>query len=135
MKTYFAFAASLLLASVAMFSATVWAQNGSSSGITSPIVIHQAPTSAKPTSSKKSSSSSNAWMKAEVLHSDGNSIVVAEQGNQRVIHTFTYASKVQTQMRKITDKGGYQYGDKIKILYTPGSTVALKIHGKPSKAS
>jgi hypothetical protein len=134
MKNYFAFTASLLLASVAIFSAPAQAQNGSSSGITSPIVIHQAPTSAKPTNSTKSSSSGT-WMKAEVLHSDGNSMVVAEQGNERVIHTFTYATKVQAQMRKITDKGGYQYGDKIKILYTPGNTVALKIHGKPSKAS
>lgn len=132
MKTYFAFSACVFLASVAICSAPAQAQNGSSSGITSPIVIHQAPTSAKPT---KKSSSSNTWLQAEVLHSDGNSMVVAEQGNERVIHTFTYATKVQTQMRRITDRGGYQYGDKIKILYTPGTTVALKIHGKPSKAS
>ena len=133
MKTYFAFAACLFLASVVVAVAPVRAQNGSGTGITSPIVVHQAPTTTKPT--KKPSSSSNTWMKAEVLHSDGNSMVVAEQGNERVIHTFTYADKVRPQMRKITDAGGYQYGDRIKILYVPGSTVALKIHGKPSKPS
>jgi hypothetical protein len=36
-------------------------------------------------------------------------------------------------MQKILDAGGYQYGDKVEILYTPGSTVALRIQGKPSK--
>ena len=138
MKTYFTFAASLLLAFAALAVAPTKAQNGTAgtgitSGISAPIVVHQAPTTTKPT--KKSSSSSNTWMKAEVLHSDGNSMVVAEQGNERVIHTFTYAGNVKPRMRKITDAGGYQYGDKIKILYAPGSTVALKIHGKPSKPS
>lgn len=134
MKTYFAFAASLLVASVAMIPAPAQAQNGGTSGITSPIVIHQ--TSTKQTKKSQSqTSSSNTWLKAEVLHADGNSMVVAEQDNQRVIHTFTYADKVKAQISKINDKGGYQYGDKIKILYVPGSTVALKIHGKPSKPS
>ncbi len=36
-------------------------------------------------------------------------------------------------MQKIFDAGGYQYGDKVAILYKPGSTVALRIAGKPSK--
>jgi hypothetical protein len=97
--------------------------------VTAPIVVRVL------TPKKAPSTGSGTWMKAEILHADSNSMVVAEQGNQRVIHTFTYASQVQARMQKIISNGGYQYGDKIKIKYLPGSTVALKIHGKPSKAS
>ena len=35
----------------------------------------------------------------------------------------------------ISDNGGYKYGDKVKIRYQQGQTVALKIHGRPSKSS
>jgi hypothetical protein len=36
-------------------------------------------------------------------------------------------------MQAILDHGGFQYGDKVGILYMPGQTVALRIAGKPSK--
>jgi hypothetical protein len=36
-------------------------------------------------------------------------------------------------MQALLDKGGYEYGDQVKILIQPGQTVALEIHGKPSK--
>jgi hypothetical protein len=74
------------------------------------------------------------WMKGEVVRADANSIVVREQDNGMMIHTFTYTPEVQAQMQKLLDQGGYQYGDKVKILYQPGQTVALKVRGKPSKA-
>ena len=132
MKRTIAIAVSLLFAALAMAAAPAMAQT-SDAHVSAPIVVH---TVNGPTSTKKSStSSSNAWMKAEFLHADGNSMVVSEQDNERVIHTFTYSDKVKAKMQKIIDAGGYQYGDKIKILYTPGNTVALKIHGKPSKSS
>jgi hypothetical protein len=73
------------------------------------------------------------WLKGEVIHADANSIIVREQSSERSVHTFTYDSKIKDQMQKVSDKGGYQSGDKVKILYTPGQTVALKVHGKPSK--
>jgi hypothetical protein len=73
------------------------------------------------------------WMKAEVIHFDAHSIIVSEIDNPRIIHTFTYASIIQGKMQQLEDKGGYQWGDQVKILHEPGQTVALKIHGKPSK--
>jgi hypothetical protein len=73
------------------------------------------------------------WLKAEVIHFDSHSIIVSETGDPRMIHTFTYASNIQDKMQQLEDKGGYQWGDQVKILYEPGQTVALKIHGKPSK--
>jgi len=74
------------------------------------------------------------WLRAEVIHADSNSMVVREQGNGMMIHAFTYAPRLQAEMQRIVDQGGYQYGDKIKILYQLGQTVALRVRGKPSKA-
>jgi len=79
------------------------------------------------------SKTSGDWLKAEVIHFNSNSIMVSEVGNERMIHTFTYASTLQPKMQSLFDKGGYQYGDQVKILIQPGQTVALQIHGKPSK--
>jgi ribosomal protein L18 len=73
------------------------------------------------------------WLKAEVIHFDSNSIIVREEANERAIHTFTYAPELKDKMQQVFDRGGYQYGDKVKILYQPGQTVALRVHGKPSK--
>jgi hypothetical protein len=73
------------------------------------------------------------WMKAEVIHFDADTIVVSEVGNERMIHTFTYSSKLHPQMQQKMDKGGYQYGDQVKIRYMQGQTIALAIHGKNSK--
>ena len=74
------------------------------------------------------------WLKAEVIHADSHSIMVREQGSERSIHTFTYDPKIQPKMQAISDSGGYQSGDKVKILYVAGQDVALKVHGKPSKS-
>lgn len=73
------------------------------------------------------------WLKAEVVHFDQRSIIVREQSNERMILTFTYAPALKPHMQQLADKGGYQYGDKIKILFQKGKKVALKIRGKPSK--
>jgi hypothetical protein len=74
------------------------------------------------------------WMKANVIRADGKAIVVSERGNPRQIHTFTYSGKSLSKMATILNAGGYQTGDKVSILYQPGDTVALDVHGKPSKS-
>jgi hypothetical protein len=73
------------------------------------------------------------WLKAEVIHADSNSILVREEANGMMIHTFTYADPLKDKMTTIANKGGYQYGDKVKIRTKPGETQALEIKGKPSK--
>jgi hypothetical protein len=73
------------------------------------------------------------WLKASVIHFDSHEIIVREAANGRMIHTFTYASALQPKMQTIESEGGYQYGDQVRILYQGSQTVALKIHGKPSK--
>jgi hypothetical protein len=69
----------------------------------------------------------------EVLHMMRTAIQVRSLVNEREIHTFVYSGQIRGQMQKLFDEGGYQYGDKIKIRYQPGTEVALKIKGKPSK--
>jgi len=73
------------------------------------------------------------WLKAEVIHADSNTVIVREQANGMMIHTFNFAPELKDKMQAILDHGGFQYGDKVSILFQPGQTVALKIHGKPSK--
>jgi hypothetical protein len=72
------------------------------------------------------------WLKAEVIHADANSMVVREKEDSRRIHTFTYSPNIKGAMQHRADQGGYHSGDKVKILYEMGRTVALKVRGKPS---
>jgi ABC-type sugar transport system substrate-binding protein len=73
------------------------------------------------------------WFKGEVIHFDANSLIVREEANERAIHTFTFAPELKDKMQQLVDAGGYQYGDKVKILYQQNNTVAVKVVGKPSK--
>lgn len=127
MKKSIVFAA-LLVAAIGVTTAPAGAQDPVTAvAVAAPIIIHEI-------TPKKSKTPSGTWMKVEFLHADNNSMVVSEQGNERMIHTFTYNPEVKAKMQQTINAGGYHYGDKIKIKYTPGTTVALKIHGKPSKA-
>lgn len=80
----------------------------------------------------KQTAAKNVWLKAEVVHADAHSITVRERGNELAVHTFTFSDNLQGPMRQISQAGGFQYGDKVKILYKQGQTVALRIKGKPS---
>jgi hypothetical protein len=87
---------------------------------TSPIVVKEKPQKA-------------VWMKAEVVHADMHSIIVKEQDNSLMVHTFTYSEKAQNKMNQIIENGGYQVGDQVKIRWMPGTLEALDIKGTPSK--
>ena len=100
------------------------------SGIVAPANGQPNPKSAFPA---KATSPKPVWLKGEVVRADANSITVRHLDNALALETFTFAPGIQDKMRKIFDRGGYQYGDKVSVLRQPGQTVALKIHGKPSK--
>jgi hypothetical protein len=85
-----------------------------------PVVVKQKPAKA-------------VWLKAEVIHSDRNALIVREVGNEMDIHTFTYTGKAKNKIEPIQDAGGYQSGDRVRILWIPGSSEALDIKGRPSK--
>jgi hypothetical protein len=69
----------------------------------------------------------------QVIAATSATITVRSRENAMLTQTFSYSPAVRTQMVKILNKGGYQFGDKVDIHYTPGTTVAIKLQGKPSK--
>jgi hypothetical protein len=70
----------------------------------------------------------------EVLHMMATAIQVRSLVNGLEIHTFVYSDQIRDAMQKLLDQGGYQYGDQVVIQYQPGTEIALKINGKPSKS-
>jgi hypothetical protein len=75
------------------------------------------------------------WAKFEgtVMHANIVQITARAKGNDLAIQTFPLSEQVAAKMQQIVDKGGYQYGDKVKIFYDPATMKAMNIKGKPSK--
>ncbi len=68
-----------------------------------------------------------------VQHANIAQITVRARGNDMALQTFPLSEKVSAKMQQIIDRGGYQYGDKVTILYDPATLKAMEIKGKPSK--
>lgn len=85
-----------------------------------PIVVKQKPARA-------------VWLRAEVIHSDRQTLIVREADNAMAIHTFTFSARAKDKMEQVQDEGGYQTGDHVRVLWIPGSGEALNIKGRPSK--
>jgi hypothetical protein len=85
-----------------------------------PVVVKQKPAKA-------------VWLKAEVVHADRHTLIVRELDNGMAIHTFTFSENAKNKMEEVQDEGGYQTGDRVKVLWIPGSGEALRIKGRPSK--
>ncbi|HKV03955.1 MAG TPA: hypothetical protein VJO53_02485 [Candidatus Acidoferrales bacterium] len=134
MKSYKIFAASIALATGLATAATpARAQAAAAAAATAEKVTSPIITRVITVFTPKARPEGSTWLKAEVIHADAVIIIVREQANERMIHTFTFAPELKDKMQAILDKGGLQYGDKVSILAMPGQTVALRIHGKPSK--
>ena len=69
-----------------------------------------------------------------VMHANNAQITVRAKGNDMAIRTFPLSQAASSRMQKLIDKGGYQYGDKVTVFYTPATSEAIKVKGKPSKA-
>ena len=68
-----------------------------------------------------------------VMNATTAQITVKAKGDNMTIRTFALAPAASAKMQEMIAKGGYQYGDKVVIHYTPGTSVAVKVQGKPSK--
>ncbi len=73
--------------------------------------------------------------KGTVISATSVAITLSSQQNPKMIQTFSYSPQVRQQMADVIQKGGYQHGDQVTIDYAAGTTVALRIHGKPSKTN
>jgi hypothetical protein len=74
-----------------------------------------------------------ALFRGEVIRFDPAAITVRGRKDSRVVRTFTYSRALRAKVDKLLETSGYQYGDRVKIFYQPGTDVALAISGKPSK--
>jgi hypothetical protein len=70
----------------------------------------------------------------EVLHMDANSIMVRDASNTAMVMTFTYTPALSKKLQKLLARGGYPYGERVRVKYAKGSTVAQGISGKAPKA-
>jgi hypothetical protein len=92
--------------------------------------------SSAPAASAQSAPQSQQIVKTQfvVLHMLYQSIQVRSLVDMRELHTFTYSPGIRDKMQNVFNAGGFQYGDKVVVWYQRGTSVALKIKGKPSKA-
>jgi len=90
-----------------------------------PIIISAVKPKPKPTGLAK--------FEGTVLHANSVQITVRATGNDLAIQTFPLSEAASLKMQVIIDKGGYQYGDKVKLEYDPQSLRVVKFKGKPSK--
>ncbi len=68
-----------------------------------------------------------------VMNANIAQITVRAKGNDMAIQTFTLSKQASARMQQIIDKGGFQYGDKVTVMYNPSSQQAIKVKGKPSQ--
>ena len=90
-----------------------------------PIVVAAVKPKPKPTGLSK--------FEGTVLHANSVQITLKAMGNDLSIQTFPLSEAASAKMQAIIDKGGYQYGDKVKLEYDPQSLKVVKFKGKPSK--
>jgi hypothetical protein len=69
-----------------------------------------------------------------VMNANIAQITVRAKGNDMAIQTFALSPEAAAKMQAIVDKGGYQYGDKVTLLYDPANLQVIRLKGKPSKA-
>jgi hypothetical protein len=91
-----------------------------------PIIVSAVKPKPKPTGLAK--------FEGTVMLANITQITVKAMGNDLSIQTFPLSEAASAKMQLIIDKGGYQYGDKVKLEYDPQSMRVVKFKGKPSKS-
>jgi hypothetical protein len=91
-----------------------------------PIIISAVKPKPKPTGLSK--------FEGTVMQANSVQITLKAMGNDLSIQTFPLSQAASLKMQQIIDKGGYQYGDKVKLEYDPQSMRVVKFKGKPSKS-
>ena len=73
--------------------------------------------------------------KGRVLAFNMAQIIVQSTDNEKMVWSFQYSPELRQKVADMLSSGGYQYGDKIRVYCNPGTMVAVKFKGKPSKSS
>jgi len=90
-------------------------------------------TIATPSITIKPPQSKLARYKGRVLAFNIATIVVQSMENPRMVWSFQYSLELHNKVADMLSVGGYQPGDKVEVFCTPGTTIAVKLKGKPSK--
>jgi hypothetical protein len=69
-----------------------------------------------------------------VMNATSAQITVKAKGDDMAVRTFALAPAASAKMQETIAKGGYQYGDKVSVIYNQSSQQAVKIKGKASKS-
>lgn len=69
-----------------------------------------------------------------VMNATSVQITVKAKGDDMAVRTFALAPAASAKMQETIAKGGYQYGDKVSVLYNQSSLQAVKVKGKASKS-
>ncbi|HEY2820198.1 MAG TPA: hypothetical protein VGJ06_04070 [Candidatus Acidoferrum sp.] len=69
-----------------------------------------------------------------VMNATSVQITVKAKGDDMTVRTFALAPAASAKMQETIAKGGYQYGDKVSVLYNQSSLQAVKVKGKASKS-
>lgn len=102
--------------------------------LSAPGIAQQTADTTKPIVVKQKRPKTNlAKFEGTVMHANIAQITVRGKANELAVRTFPLSTELGGEMQKIIDRGGYQYGDRVTVLYDPVSGVAQKIKGKPSK--
>jgi len=69
-----------------------------------------------------------------VMNATSAQITVKAKGDDMAIRTFALSPAASAKMQETIAKGGYQYGDKVSVIYNQSSLQAVKVKGKASKS-
>ncbi|HXZ19367.1 MAG TPA: hypothetical protein VEG63_05425 [Candidatus Acidoferrales bacterium] len=73
--------------------------------------------------------------KGRVLAFNIATVIVQSMANPRMVWSFQYSTDLHNRVADMLGTGGYQPGDMITVYCNPGTSVAVKLKGKPSKSS
>ena len=68
-----------------------------------------------------------------VMNASTAQITVRAKGDNMSLQTFTLSPNASAKMQETIDKGGYQFGDKVTVIYNTANQMALKVKGKASR--
>ena len=68
-----------------------------------------------------------------VMNANIAQITARAKNSELTIQTFPLSQEASAKMQQIVDKGGFQYGDKVTVYYSPATMQAMKFKGKPAK--
>jgi len=101
--------------------------------ILTPIIVSEAAPIVVKTLTPKPKPTGLGKFEGYVMHVNRAQITVRAKGDDMAVQTFALSGPAAEKMQQIIDKGGYQYGDRVKLQFDPQTRTVVKFKGKPSR--